>query len=701
MQNIDTLNKLAGGMLQPYIDRQKKLQYAEGMAQAAQGKSLIEIENDQPWYTKLFGPDATTQGAQAFNMAAAMQDAQSQFMQAMPQLREKSPDQVRQYIVSKMGEVQPSGDPYFDAMVQQGLAEQLPKMLSAHMGQYMQFTQEQAYNGFTNLGASGGQALQDTLKANNNLTPDVVAQAHADYTNLLVKPDNMTTEAYQRGLRDTVLSNAQNGNWQAVRAIKDMPAWQEMPTQMRDNLEVQIPRLEREWSLQNPAARNLFTSRADLQWSLMSGATGHDSSPEGHAWLDAAMDTMEDSNRKLNGDATAVYNNEQRAQMHKLLDQGNAKKLGELRKLAMRQANYDQAVGLAADAMSNNNFAKYENLPFPEGSREQAADTVFQKATSPQYANQLDAQKNMWDKLSAAAHYPSYQSPALKQILAQQLPALVSGNGPATGDMQTALQYAANLYKGPGGAAAVQSYVGTDAPKVIQLLNSGVDIMDPEQLTSQRTLLARGGAVVDTAQDRVAAMRRVRDASPGWFARMMPWGGNEALTPYNLTDGNKQQLAAHVAPIIAQYKAARHLSDDDAANLALGQVMKNSDFVPGAFILHNEVLGQTSFAGAVNAKYPGMGEQTTSVYQNAVQYAIDQEIEKAGGVPKDWTVTSGENLGNGYLKLFMTGPNGALKHINIMADTVGRRILDTYGNKPEHHDPDVGLSSKNAWGWGY
>ncbi|MDN7581598.1 hypothetical protein [Burkholderia orbicola] len=701
MQNIDTLNKLAGGLLQPYIERQKKLQYAEGMAQAAQGKSLIEIENDQPWYTKLFGPDATTQGAQAFNMAAAMQDAQSQFMQAMPQLREKSPDQVRQYIVGKMGEVQPSGDPYFDAMVQQGLAEQLPKMLSAHMGQYMQFTQEQAYNGFTNLGASGGQALQDTMKANNNLTSDAVAQAHADYTNLLVKPENMTTEAYQRGLRDTVLSNAQKGNWQAVRAIKDMPAWQEMPTQMKDNLEVQIPRLEREWSLQNPAARNLFTSRADLQWSLMSGATGHDSSPEGHAWLDAAMDTMEDSNRKLNGDATAVYNNEQRAQMHKLLDQGNAKKLGEIRKLAMRQANYDQAVGLAADAMSNNNFAKYENLPFPEGSREQAADTVFQKATSPQYANQLDAQKNWWDKLSAAAHYSNYQSPALKQILAQQLPALVSGDGPATGDMQKALQYAANLYKGPGGAAAVQSYVGPDAPKVIQLLSSGVDISDPEQLTSQRTLIARGGAVVATAQERVTAMRRVRDASPGWFARLMPWGGNEALTPYNLTDGNKQQLAEHVATIIAQYKAARHLSDDDAANLALGQVMKNSDFVPGAFILHNEALGQTSFAGAVNAKYPGMGEQTTLVYQNAVQYAIDQEIEKAGGVPKDWKVTSGENLGNGYLKLFMTGPNGALKHINITADTVGRRILDTYGNKPEHHDPDLGLSSKNAWGWGY
>ncbi|ALX42973.1 hypothetical protein AQ610_11485 [Burkholderia humptydooensis] len=701
MQNIDTLNKLAGGMLQPYIERQKKLQYAEGMAQAAQGKSLIEIENDQPWYTKLFGPDATTQGAQAFNMAAAMQDAQSQFMQAMPQLREKSPDQVRQYIVSKMGEVQPSGDPYFDAMVQQGLAEQLPKMLSVHMGQYMQFTQEQAYNGFTNLGASGGQALQETLKANNNLTPDAVAQAHADYTNLLAKPDNMTTEAYQRGLRDTVLSNAQNGNWQAVRAIKDMPAWQEMPTQMKDNLEVQIPRLEQEWALKNPAARNLFTSRADLQWSLMSGATGFDSSPEGHAKLDAVMDTMEDSNRQLNGDATAVYNNAQRAQMHKLLDQGNAKKLAQVQKLQLQQLNYDQAVGLAADAMNNNSFAKYENLPFPSGSREQAADTLFSKATSPQYAQQADAQKNMWDKLSAAAHYSSYQSPALKQAMAQQLPALVSGNGPATGDMQTALLYASNLLQGPGGAEAVHSYVGSDAPKVIQLLNSGANIMDPEQLKQQRELIARAQGVTASPQDVKLAQDTVSKADPGWFKKLMPWGGNEALTPYNLTDGNKQQLAVHVAPIIAQYKAAYHMTDDQASQMALGQVMKNSDFVPGAFILHNAALGQTSFAGSVNAKYPGMGEQTTAVYQNAVQYAIDQEIEKAGGVAKDWKVTSGENLGNGYMTLFMTGLNGALKHINITADTVGRRILDTYGNKPEHHDPDLGLSSKNAWGWGY
>ncbi|EEE08131.1 hypothetical protein [Burkholderia multivorans] len=698
---IDALNKLTGGILQSYIDKQKKIQYAEGMAQAAQGKSLIEIENDQPWYTKLYGPDATVQGAQAFNMAAAMQEAQSQFMQAMPQLREKSPDQVRAYIVDKMSQVQSTGDAAFDAMVQQGLAEQLPKMLSAHMSQYMQYTQEQAYNGFTNLGTTGAQALQDTLKANNNLKPEDIEQAHAEYTNLLQRPDNMTTEAWYRGLRDIALSSAQNGNFQAVRAIKAMPAWEAMPTEMKDNLTAQIPRLEAEWANKNPAARNIFNSRAQLQWSLRSGATGFDSSPEGHAKLDATMDVIEDSNRQLNGDTPPVYDNAQRATMHTLLDAGNAIALRKAEALAQKQADYDAGVQYATEAMNSNSFAKYENLPFPPGSREQAADTLFQKATSPQYAQQADAQKNMWDKLSTAAHYPNYQSPALKQVLTQQLAALLSGNGPATPDMQTALQYASNLLQGPGGVEAVQAYVGPAAPKVIALLNSGIDIMDPEQLKQQRHLIAYSQGAVATPQDVKLAADMVTKADPGWFKRMVPWAGNDALTPFNLTDGNKQQLAAHVAPIIAQYKTAYHMSDDQAAQAAFGQVMRNADFVPGAFILHNEALGQESFAGAVNARYPGMGVQTTHVYQDAVQYAIDEQIKKAGGDPKDWKVTSGENLGNGLMTLFMTGPSGAIKLINISADTVGKRIKDTYGNKPEHADQDLGLSSKNAWGWAY
>ncbi|MDR5779162.1 hypothetical protein QCE63_06930 [Caballeronia sp. LZ065] len=127
--DIDSFNKLTQGMIQPYIDRAKKEQYADGMAQAAQGKSLIDIENDQPWYTKLYGPDATVQGAQMFNVNAAMNDAQTQFMQAMPQLREKSPDQVRGYIVQKMSQVPQTGDQWTDAMVQQKLAEQMPQML--------------------------------------------------------------------------------------------------------------------------------------------------------------------------------------------------------------------------------------------------------------------------------------------------------------------------------------------------------------------------------------------------------------------------------------------------------------------------------------------------------------------------------------------------------------------------------------------
>ncbi|MCA7937589.1 hypothetical protein [Burkholderia cepacia] len=742
--SLDALNKLTGGIIQGYIDRTKKQQYAEGMAQAAQGKSLIDIENEQPWYTKLYGPDATVQGAQAFNVQAAMQDAQSQFMQAMPLLRERSPDQVRAYIVDKMSSVQATGDPAYDAMVQQGLAEQLPRMLSTHMGQYMQFTQEQAYNGFTNLGTVGGKALQDTLTASNNLKDEGVARAYGDYTNQLIRPDNMTLEAHQRGLRDIVLSSAQNGNWQAVQAVQAMPEYQSMPTDMKDNLEVQIPRLAQEYALKNPAARNLFTSRADLQWSLQHGTTGFDSSPEGHAQLDARMDVMEDSNRKLNGDAALVYDNAQRARMHTLLDTGNASILAQYRKAQLKQLNYDQAVDLVGKAINGSSPAALTGLPLPDGAKAQVADTMFRKASSPEYANHPDVQANLFDKLSTVAYDSSLQSPMLKQVLTQQMNLMLNGDTPLTPDAAQALQYADALRRGAGGAASVIAYVGDSmGPKVIALLNSGYKLDDPEQLKTARKLIRDGGNAVATAQEEDDARRVVASASPGWFKRVIPlWGGGE-LTPYNLTDGNKRILAQHVAPLIAQYKKAQAMDDDTAANTALSQVLRNADLVPGAFVLSNRAFGARPFFEMVNREFPGaVQQQGQQNYQAALQYAIDQQMEKAlgprapladrllgqatgtgpdGSVTWDdakegrvrfgsvqagydsseWHVVSGENLGNGYMTLFVTNKQGAPKMVNIDARVVAKRMQETYGNKPEQADSSIGLSNKNAWGWSY
>ncbi|RQP40098.1 hypothetical protein DF156_09305 [Burkholderia ubonensis] len=742
--SLDALNKLTGGIIQGYVDRKKKEQYAEGMAQAAQGKSLIDIENDQPWYTKLYGPDASVQGAQAFNMAAAMQDAQSQFMQAMPQLREKSPDQVRAYIVSKMGEVKSTGDPAFDSMVQQGLAEQLPRMLSTHMSQYMQFTQEQAYNGFTNLGSAGGRALQDTLTASNNLKPEDIDRAGRDYTNQLLRPDNMTLEAHQRGLRDIVLSNAQAGNWQAVRAVKEMPEYQAMPTEMKDNLEVQIPRLEQESALKNPAARNLFTSRAALQWSLQHGTTGFDSSPEGHAKLDARMDVMEDSNRKLNGDATAVYNNAQRAQMHTLLDAGNANILAQYRKAQLKQLNYDQSIELVMKAISGSSPAALTGLPLPDGAKAQAVDTIFRQATGPQFANHPDVQANLFDKLSTVAYDSSLQSPLLKQVLTQQMNLMLNGDTPLTPDMAQALQYADALRRGHGGEGAVMAYMGDSmGPKVIALLSSGYKLDDPLQLKEARHLIRRGAEAVATAQEVQDAQSIVTTASPGWFKRMIPLWGDGDLTPYNLTDGNKRQLAAHIAPLVAQYKKAYAYDDDRAASTALSQVVANADLVPGAVVLNNRAFGARPFYEMVNREFPGaVGRQGQENYQGALQWAIDQQMEKglgplaplgdrllgrtkgtgpdgaatwedamAGRVrfvgvphgydPTEWQVSSGENLGNGFMTLFVTSKRGEQMMINIDAKSVAQRMKDTFGNKPEHADPGLGLSSKNAWGWAY
>ncbi|MET1502862.1 hypothetical protein ABXK61_14480 [Burkholderia sola] len=441
------------------------------------------------------------------------------------------------------------------------------------------------------------------------------------------------------------------------------------------------------------------------------------------------MDTMEDSNRKLNGDATAMYDNEQRAQMHKMLDAGNANILAQYQKAQLKQLNYDQSIGLVMKAVNGSSPAALTGLPLPDGAKAQAVDTMFQQATGTQFANHPDAQANLFDKLSTVAYDSSLQSPMLKQVLTQQMNLMLNGDAPLTPDMAQALQYADALRRGTGGEGAVMAYMGDSmGPKVIALLNSGYKLDDPLQLKTARHLISRGAGAVATAQEVQDAQRAVASASPGWFKRVIPlWGGDGELTPYNLTDGNKRQLAAHIAPLIAQYKKAYAYDDDTAARTALSQVVANADLVPGAVVLNNRAFGARPFYEMVNREFPGaVGRQGQENYQAALKWAIEKQAgplepeitgdaidvgmaltpfssrskAAAMGYPY-WQVTSGENLGNGFMSLFLTNRQGHQQMINIDAKVVAQRMRDTFGNKPEHVNPDIGLSSKNAWGWAY
>lgn len=452
--DIDSLNKLTNGAIQPYIDRAKKEQYADGMAQAAQGKSLIEIENDQPWYTKLYGPDATVQGAQMFNVNAAMNDAQTQFMQAMPQLREKSPDQVRAYVVQKMSQVPQTGDQWTDAMVQQKLAEQMPQMLSQHMQQYVQYTQEQNYNGFTNMATTAAKAMQTTAGASSNLTDDDIAQMHENYRQQIQRPENMDLSSYQRALRDVTVSNAMTGNWQAVRAIKQQPEYQSLDAGMKAELEDKIPRLEAQWAMKNPDNVRTLDDVHTLEFRMTQGISPYATSAEGHAAAIAQMDKVNADWKLKNGDATVPFTPEKIAQTLQKMDVNNLRQQRVLQRAQLGLLNYEQGQTLVGNAWASDKPEALKGFPIPEGAQVTMLNGAWQDALKAKLANgDGDPTWNTFmAHASANAKEKDMHPPMLQGYIDSTMGNMFDGVGPATPQQRDVMGLAQKLREGPGGA---------------------------------------------------------------------------------------------------------------------------------------------------------------------------------------------------------------------------------------------------------
>ncbi|WP_109479445.1 hypothetical protein [Paraburkholderia sp. C35] len=707
--DINSFNKLTQGMIQPYIDKAKKEQYANGMAQAAQGKSLIEIENDQPWYTKIYGPDATVQGAQMFNVNAAMNDAQTSFMQAMPQLREKSPDQVRAYLVDKMSQVQGTGDQYTDAMVQQKLAEQLPQMLDHHMQQYVQYTQEQNYLGFTNMGTSAARSMQATLSANPTNSDDDVSKAYANYNANLLKPDNMTTDAYHRAIKDITISNASMGNWQAVRAIKQSDAYAQMDPAIRADLDDKIPLLEAQAAAKNPANAQSLDNAATLEFAMTKGGGTFPTTPAGHA---AAMQKMEDINaayRQQWGDATVPFPPAKQKQVLEQMDANNQRQYLAALKAQQKQLNYNEAATMVATKWAADRPEDLKGIPIPEGAQVTQLNAIYTDAV--QAGPDSPQAQTFWQHASANSRDPQMHPPMLDGYIKSTLGNFFDGAGPATPQQMSVVDMAQKLRSGPGGVDAVKSYFGDHAEAMLAILDSGATLSDPQQFDMIRTQWARGKLATANAQDKKDALDYVSRQDVAWWN---PFRRGD-LSGWDISDGAKSNLAQQVAPLMAQKMHAFGLSQDDAARAAYTQVMGNADLVPGAIVPEDKgKWGKGQGWMDYVSKVPGaVASQNSALYQDTMRsYINDLATDRLKGTnadmsnfkPDDYKVQYGQYLGNGLMNLYLSKGDGAYLNVTMNSDEFGKRIVSavqshSYGASGSK--APQGMPDKNAFGWGY
>lgn len=625
---LDALNKLTQGILQPLVEAEQKRQYFEGMAQVAQGQTLLEVQKDQPWYTKIFGPSASVQGAQAMTLMAAMNTAEHEFYSALPSLAEKGPDEMRAWVVDQASRLSQTGDPTMDAMIQAKLAEQMGPMMGQHLKHHLKFVQEQSAVTFGNNVVTAGKALQDKEGVGAGFFTPEQMQLERDRAVESLRPmDGMTSDAWQSNVVKSLRAGMMEGNFALYEAFKQSDMYQKLPVDKRDHLDNQVlPYATQFAQAKSPAYWKDMESTVALEMALAQGA-----GPQTLAELDTFIDAQNAAFATRSGSSAPKFDNKGRAALYKKWEAGQEflRRQREVAYKAMvgEQAKYQDAI---AQQTATGYLLDTGQLPPNAGAIESA--NVQQELRGRWAAVTKEggpALTNHIEKLAVASNIGTkWMDDQLSANMKTAANNFLQQGIPVSDDMRQQLQYMGLMAQSTSGLAALSNYVGAEnAAKMTAFIRSGVDLSDKSAVDTVRTSIERGWNAPVTAADR-KVVQNFLDDQDTFLQRNLPLFGAGALSAYNMNDANKARLGGLLQDTAARLNKGNGIPMEEAVPLAFSLMFGNSskiDYVDGSF---TEPSPASEFESmfAVVSRSADIKNQASEDYQQALKNTIDKSM---------------------------------------------------------------------------
>lgn len=258
---IAALVKVGGMQAQRLIKDAEQRQYIEGAAKAASGAALTEIVNDQPWYTKIFGPTAFVEGARAYTIKGKVAEWAEQHMLAMGTLAEKAPSEIPAYLNSTIQQVM-TGDPDTDQALTAELLANVPGLVKEHTKQHYMLLQRRA----DEARAYGIDAALRNYGAMYDGSVDMTVEDEARITgnaaSVLVPPPGVTIEKHWETVVDRVSAAVESGNTQVYNLLQNEGITQRLP------LDAQL-RINAAMRKAAPRALQKFMGRPEVMQQLL------------------------------------------------------------------------------------------------------------------------------------------------------------------------------------------------------------------------------------------------------------------------------------------------------------------------------------------------------------------------------------------------------------------------------------------------
>lgn len=285
-------------LLKPVAAEVAERKFLEGVQRASSGEALTDIVNTQPWYSKIFGPSSAVEGARQYSLDAQAAKFDAAVQQAMPTLRNTSPNELPG-IIQKMSKEFETGDPTTDAQLGLRLTKVLPNLIQAHTREYYKAQQEHAYNQRFDAAQQNATSLQ-IVSQDPMASEDDKLLRQANFLQGFVLPTGVDPESHKQFIQTSLASLAEAGQFHALDVAMKAGVAKALSPEKRLQLERQVTMFKKQ------AARDAIDSYTEQIVTIQAKAANNEFA-SGKEVLDAFNAINEDYAKRSGNDEPVVH----------------------------------------------------------------------------------------------------------------------------------------------------------------------------------------------------------------------------------------------------------------------------------------------------------------------------------------------------------------------------------------------------------
>lgn len=162
-RTLDAVLEIGAGILGRKMKDQQNAAFLQGVQRVMTGEAVKDIADEQPWYTQIFGPTSTVQGARAYAQIAQVDKYTADLYGDMDRLQKMSPDEVGLEVIGRMNNFL-TGDDATDAAIQLKMVESAGPFFKAHAKQHYKWQQTDMQTQVTNAMLQAGDTIQSAAR---------------------------------------------------------------------------------------------------------------------------------------------------------------------------------------------------------------------------------------------------------------------------------------------------------------------------------------------------------------------------------------------------------------------------------------------------------------------------------------------------------------------------------------------------------